>query len=1223
MTDLTFPPSAQRFASFLDREYCVWMPSPSLALLSALVTGRGRPKRLLVTENAPAFISKIGLVTGAAPVIVEPNTIDEVLRGLWRDEGLSAELIWGIATHRDGKLSSTDWLSRCAASGVPTIELCLGSLQALGHWGPSPSMFTIVDLDAEAAFSGARVAALLTGDRVRAARVQKLCLPEPGAQDYVFDAWPRGLAHDEPALASLVERATSQAGDQLLTAPAGVPAAQWKGPVAVAEDRWRSLQSQLDEQRSLVEEWQRRFQTAEGEAASRAGRHSALLSEAQKALEEKQRSIDQWEARFREAESETERDLASLTSARAGLDRRKDEVETALASIRAESEALAQKLRRAERERDLAVADAARRDESERLIRSELRQRVEQFEKEAAALKGREARQAEAAETSRAGLAAQVARLEKDAAAFGEARAALQKQKTEAERALASIQAEKQDLTRKLTDLDAELGEALRDAAQRAAGQRAALDEQNQRAAQLEKAVASLTGRAAAHVRELEAAKSDVSGRIAALETERETLVKRLTTVEAAGAGAVTEAARREEAQRAEIGEHKARAAQLGKEVAVLREREAAHPSEKETAQADVSGRIAFLEEERESLVQRLSAVEAGRDRSAAEAARREEVQGAEIAGQKARADGLETEAVALKEREALVAVEGEKARATLSDKIRRLEAASETAQKALVDLLGEKAGFEWALAQARAETRVAVERLAEVERTHARGGAEETGRDEALSAAQRDLLAQKEESERERHSLQSEKDALSRRLAEVEAECDRALAEASGARDAAREQAWKSERARMSEQIANLEATAEEAESLHRAMTARMTADAERTIASLRAENDTVRGKVKELERTQKSDTDLALERLGAGTGPDPGPAEMALREEAHQAELMAQRELLEQVRSKSAAAAQGAARQAEVWEADRADLMARIARLEAAGVMADKARTELLNRKKDSDRALAEAAVERGVLLKKLASAEHERDQAHARAARNAPGSDRPASAAPGDPREKGGERNTGGLSALVNLWNTALTKRPSPRKETREIPPQSPASELFGLEVLKAEVTPPADPVPPEPPVTASASGPEAGLAGGTSREDGKVRSTPAAAQSWGPPAAAGNSGGLSALVNLWTTAKTLRPFRRKEAEEKPPGPPAEPIFGIEEMPAKGVPSRPPVAAEPGDVSRKPDHPIPGAPGRPNPPRPPAPKPVPPPPSAPDRTEELGGWLRNLGNRMRPKK
>ena len=251
----------------------------------------------------------------------------------------------------------------------------------------------------------------------------------------------------------------------------------------------------------------------------------------------------------------------------------------------------------------------------------------------------------------------------------------------------------------------------------------------------------------------------------------------------------------------------------------------------------------------------------------------------------------------------------------------------------------------------------MAVERLTEVERTHARGRAEETGRDEALSAAQGDLLAQKVESERERHSLQSEKDALSRRLAEVEAECDRALAEASGARDAAREQAWKSERARMSEQIANLEATAEEAESLHRAMTARMTADAERTIASLRAENDTVRGKVKELERTQKSDTDLALERLGAGTGPDPGPAEMALREEAHQAELMAQRELLEQVRSKSAAAAQRAARQAEVWEADRADLVARIARLEAAGVMADKARTELLNRKKDSDRALAEA--------------------------------------------------------------------------------------------------------------------------------------------------------------------------------------------------------------------------------------------------------------------------
>ena len=218
------------------------MPSPSLALLSALVTGRGRPKRLLVTDGAPSFISKIGLVTGAAPLIVEPNSIDDVLRGLLKDEALSPDLVWGIATHRDGKLSPTDWLSRCAALGVPTLELCLGSLNALAHWGSSPALFTVVDLDAESALLGARVTALLTGDRVRAGRVQKLCLPEPGAQDYVFDAGPRGLDHDEAALLTLVERATSQS-PRSREKGAGDSSPGWKGPATALDDRWRALQA--------------------------------------------------------------------------------------------------------------------------------------------------------------------------------------------------------------------------------------------------------------------------------------------------------------------------------------------------------------------------------------------------------------------------------------------------------------------------------------------------------------------------------------------------------------------------------------------------------------------------------------------------------------------------------------------------------------------------------------------------------------------------------------------------------------------------------------------------------------------------------------------------------------------------------------------------------------------------------------------------------------------
>ena len=185
LTDPTPPQSARRFATFLDRESCVWMPSPSVALLTALITGKGRPKRLLAQDNAPMFLSNIGLIIGATTVNVPPDNVDEALKGVLRTEGLRAEQVWAVATHRDGKLSPTDWLTRCAANGIPTIELCLGSLFALARWSPFPATFTIIDLDAEEAFAGARLTALLTSDRKTAARVQELCLPSPGAQDYI------------------------------------------------------------------------------------------------------------------------------------------------------------------------------------------------------------------------------------------------------------------------------------------------------------------------------------------------------------------------------------------------------------------------------------------------------------------------------------------------------------------------------------------------------------------------------------------------------------------------------------------------------------------------------------------------------------------------------------------------------------------------------------------------------------------------------------------------------------------------------------------------------------------------------------------------------------------------------------------------------------------------------------------------------------------------------
>ena len=122
----------------------------------------------------------------------------------------------------------------------------------------------------------------------------------------------------------------------------------------------------------------------------------------------------------------------------------------------------------------------------------------------------------------------------------------------------------------------------------------------------------------------------------------------------------------------------------------------------------------------------------------------------------------------------------------------------------------------------------------------------------------------------------------------------------------------------------------------------------------------------------------------------------------------------------------------------------------------------------------------------------------------------------------------------------------------------------------------------------------------------------------------PAAAGlkterNTGGLSSLVSLWNTAKTMRPFRRKAAEQEPPGQPADRILGLEEIKEQATSPNDLAVFEPGKGPREPDRPTPGPPARPNSSRRPEPKPVP----APGGTEEPVGWLRSLGNRMRPKK
>ena len=1238
------------------------MPSPSVALLSALVTGKGRPKRLLVQENAPAFVSSIGRVAGSSCVNVAAYDIDDVIHGLLRTEGLSPDHVWGIATHRGGKLSPTDWLSRCAASGIPTVELCMGSLGALASWGPSPATFTIVDLDAEEAFAGARLTALLTSDRATAARVQQLCLPGPEDQDYIIDARPRGLADDEPALISMVEHAMAlfagkgpaEGAPNALTLPwarrfqspdgdsSVSPRSPDAGPGPVEEHVWStrlaaveahhtqaireaaanaaSLQSKLEEQFALADEWQRRCRAAERAAASQAERDSAAFSEIQKKLDYQQRTIDQWEARFNEAESEAAKDAAILSGARADLLRERNESEGALASVRAEKEALAQRLLRTEWERDAAMKNPAASDPR---TTSELRHRVEQLEEAAAASADREARQAEAAEALRAQWSARVVRLEADAVVFGKARADLQKRKVDAEHSLALIQAEKEALTEKLADLDAELGEALSDAAKRAAAQRSALEEQSQRAARLEDEVASLTAREATRAREWEASRDSSSRRIAALEAEvlagqkaltekaekeqalgrleaeSAARIEKLAEVESDRDRLLAEGVERERALHSAIDEERRRAEELAKTVAGLEEqsqraarledevasltaREATRAREWAAAQAglleqirrleagaalaghqesDVRARFeeyersrALFQSEREALSEKLRAAEGARDLARADAAGRDEAQRAEIEEQRQRAAQLERDAAVRTEQEKKLIAEWGAQRAALTERIAGMKAAAGEAEKARADLIAQKAQADQARDSTRAERDALIGKLTLMEKEHFTALAEAASREDAQRVA---LEAEK----RRAGKLAGEAAALVEREAKLIREGEESRSE-------------------LMERIRGLEGPAALFGNAQAELLAQKT-EAERAFALMRAERETMIERLADLER------DLHDVRTDA-----------ARRQEAHHAELEELKRREEQVKLEAKAAAEREAKQAEAREASRADLGVRIARLEAAEVVADKARTELLNRKRDSDRALATAQAEVLALIKKLATAERELEEVHAAhgpargpAVRPATGHAKPPTepAPPSSPGDVLGQHNSGGLSALVNLWSTAVIRRPSRSRESEEKPPDPPVEAVPGMEAIPDEAPSPDGSVP---------------------RREGDGHGKPP------DVAPKHNTGGLTALVGLWNTAKTMRPQRRKEPEGRPPDPPVKLALDMEVIPDEAPSQSAPAQVQGAPAPPRPNRPASSGPARPT--RRPEPKPAP----APDETEKLGGWLRDLAGRVRGK-
>lgn len=702
-----------------------------------------------------------------------------------------------------------------------------------------------------------------------------------------------------------------------------------------------------------------------------------------------------------------------------------------VAALEVEKQALVQRLSVVESDRDSALSEAARREEAQRGL-------VQRLEAEAAAQKEREARLREewtrstereatqAAEASRAELLKQKTESEQALAVAQNEKQALARKLKDLEADLVARAVREADLVRDRAAAKANLSERI-----------AALEAEKEALVQKLSVVET---REAARLRDRETSKNKLSGRIAGLEMEKAALAQKLSALESDRDSAVSEAARREETQLHAIAEQRARAERLEAEAAAHKEFEARLTEDGARSRAGLVERIGRLETEaaqalrtfgellakiaegEQALAQArgeakeasetLARAEQGHAQALAEAVRaREEAlrvslaqqiartEATAAAGESARAElvaqhvegvrALEADhsmvlAEAGKRKDALRQSldaerqrveqlekdieEGARLRAGLLEQVGRLEAEVGLAQKTLAELSADRTEGERALARARDEAKEAFEKLTEVERGHAQAVAEalraqdefrvslaeQVSRAEAAEAAaesaRTQLVAQQAEGERALESVRAESEA---RFAEVDtlrqaldAERQRAEQlekdiEAFFEGEAKRIREWETSRAEWSDRIRLLEDAAAESGTAQADLLARMI-ETEQTLASLQAERETLATRLSEVEGER-----------------DRAQAAVALRESTHRADL------------------EEPGTPAEVWEAARTELLARIARLEANEALADKARSELVSRKRDSDRALAAAQAERAALLKKLAIAEGERDK------------------------------------------------------------------------------------------------------------------------------------------------------------------------------------------------------------------------------------------------------
>jgi chromosome segregation ATPase len=194
--------------------------------------------------------------------------------------------------------------------------------------------------------------------------------------------------------------------------------------------------------------------------------------------------------------------------------------------------------------------------------------------------------------------------------------------------------------------------------------------------------------------------------------------------------------------------------------------------------------------------------------------------------------------------------------------------------------------------------------------------------------------------------------------------------------------------RTSLADQIARTEVVAADAETARAEWNARK-AQADEALGTLRAETETLRGQIAAMEKHRASALADSAEREAVLRRSLDAERERADQLDKDIADLFeseakqvrkweaSRAELLERIRQLESAAENGPPlsdrlARAEEAEAAHADLRARISQLETAAHMADKARTELLSRKRDSDRALAAAQAEVTALQNKLAIAE-----------------------------------------------------------------------------------------------------------------------------------------------------------------------------------------------------------------------------------------------------------